>query len=64
MKKLSLEMLRLTSGEVLHRSQMKMITGGYGSGGSCSSARCSATVRCCAGDECDSAGDGWCKKQP
>ena len=32
MKKLSLEMLRLTSGEVLQRSQMKKITGGYGSG--------------------------------
>ena len=32
MKKLSLEMLRLTSDEVLQRSQMKKITGGYGSG--------------------------------
>jgi len=30
MKKLSLEMLRLTSGEVLQRSEMKKITGGYG----------------------------------
>jgi hypothetical protein len=30
MKKLSLKMLRLTSGEVLERSQMKKITGGYG----------------------------------
>ncbi|WP_291785095.1 hypothetical protein [Cecembia sp.] len=30
MKKLSLEMLRLTSDEVLGRSQMKKITGGYG----------------------------------
>lgn len=30
MKKLSLEMLRLTSDEVLQRSQMKKITGGYG----------------------------------
>ena len=29
MKKLSLEMLRLTSDEVLERSQMKKITGGY-----------------------------------
>ncbi len=29
MKKLSLEMLRLTSDEVLKRSQMKKITGGY-----------------------------------
>ncbi len=31
MKKLSLEMLRLTSDEVLEKSQMKKITGGYGS---------------------------------
>ncbi|MBW3470374.1 hypothetical protein [Arthrospiribacter ruber] len=30
MKKLNLEMLRLTSDEVLGRSQMKKITGGYG----------------------------------
>jgi hypothetical protein len=30
MKKLSLEMLRLTSADVLERSQMKMITGGFG----------------------------------
>jgi hypothetical protein len=30
MKKLSLEMLKLTSDEVLQRSQMKKITGGYG----------------------------------
>ncbi|WP_113923741.1 TIGR04149 family rSAM-modified RiPP [Cognataquiflexum aquatile] len=30
MKKLSLEMLKLTSEEVLERSQMKKITGGYG----------------------------------
>ncbi len=35
MKKLSLEMLRLTSDEVLGRSQMKKITGGYGSSGTC-----------------------------
>ena len=32
MKKLSLEMLRLTSGELLGRSQMKKITGGSGGG--------------------------------
>ena len=32
MKKLNLEMLRLTSADVLERSQMKKITGGYGSG--------------------------------
>jgi natural product precursor len=30
MKKLNLEMLRLTSADVLERSQMKKITGGYG----------------------------------
>ncbi len=30
MKKLSIEMLRLTSDEVLQRSQMSKITGGYG----------------------------------
>lgn len=35
MKKFSLEMLRLTSDEVLGRSQMKKITGGY-----------STTLRC------------------
>lgn len=33
MKKLSLEMLRLSSEEVLGRSQMKKITGGYGGSG-------------------------------
>ncbi|WP_081610453.1 hypothetical protein [Mariniradius saccharolyticus] len=32
MKKISLEMLRLSSDEVLERSQMKKITGGYGGG--------------------------------
>ncbi|SFO16973.1 natural product precursor [Algoriphagus ornithinivorans] len=32
MKKLSLEMLRLSTNEILERSQMKRITGGYGSG--------------------------------
>jgi len=32
MKKLNLEMLRLTSADVLEGSQMKKITGGYGSG--------------------------------
>jgi len=32
MKKLSLEMLRLSTEEVLGRSQMKKITGGYGGG--------------------------------
>jgi hypothetical protein len=32
MKKLSLEMLRLSTNEILERSQMKKITGGYGGG--------------------------------
>jgi len=32
MKKLSLEMFRLTSADVLERSEMKKMTGGYGSG--------------------------------
>jgi len=31
-KKLSLEMLRLSTHEILERSQMKKITGGYGTG--------------------------------
>ncbi|SDD80220.1 hypothetical protein SAMN04488104_10649 [Algoriphagus faecimaris] len=35
MKKLSLEMLRLSTNEILERSQMKKITGGYGSSGPC-----------------------------
>ncbi len=64
MKKLSLEMLRLTSDEVLQRSQMKKITGGYGGSGSpCSVTRCSSTVRCCPGDTCsDASENGWCRK--
>jgi len=35
MKKLSLEMLRLNTNEVLERSQMKKITGGIGSCSNC-----------------------------
>jgi len=46
MKKLSLEMLRLTSDEVLGRSQMKKVTGGYGSG-DCSYNVCNAGLTCC-----------------
>jgi hypothetical protein len=45
MKKLSLEMLRLTSEEVLERSQMKKITGGYGE--SCSHNSCNLKTTCC-----------------
>ena len=44
MKKLSLEMLRLTSDEVLERSQMKKITGGYGVG--CSMWSCDTRFGC------------------
>ena len=35
MKKFSLEKLKLTSDEVLQRSQMRKITGGYGGGECC-----------------------------
>ncbi|TDK51102.1 hypothetical protein E1898_00200 [Algoriphagus formosus] len=35
MKKLSLEMLRLSTEDVLERSQMKKITGGDGGSGTC-----------------------------
>jgi hypothetical protein len=48
MKKISLEMLRLSSDDVLERSQMKKITGGYGGGGGgCSYGRCDAATTCC-----------------
>jgi len=40
MKKLSLEMLRLTSDEVLGRSQMKKVTGGYESSNPCANIVC------------------------
>ena len=49
MKKLSLEMLRLTSDEVLGRSQMKKITGGIA---------CSHTLTC--EDGTQSTGSGNC----
>lgn len=44
MKKLSLEMLRLSTNEILERSQMKKITGGYGGGES--------SYKCCVGGNC------------
>ncbi|MDO9553459.1 hypothetical protein [Rhodonellum sp.] len=44
MKKFNLEMLRPTSDEVLERSQMKKITGGYG--GSCGYRHPSGQVWC------------------
>ena len=65
MKKLSLEMLRLTSDEVLGRSQMKKITGGYGGGsGDCSWNICNAGTTCCepATNWCDGP-SGYCKKR-
>lgn len=48
MKKLSLEMLRLTSDEVLGRSQMKKITGGYGGNSykCCDTGGCSSCKTC------------------
>jgi hypothetical protein len=46
MKKLSLEMLRLTSDEVIERSQMKKITGGYGGGVGCSMWSCNTGFGC------------------
>lgn len=48
MKKLSLEMLRLTSDEVLGRSQMMKITGGVNSFG-CSYGACGGRdmIKCC-----------------
>jgi hypothetical protein len=63
MKKLSLEMLRLTSADVLERSQMKMITGGYGGSG-CGSGinQCSFACPCNSSqDWCD---QGLCKARP
>jgi len=50
MKKLSLEMLRLTSGEVLQRSEMKKISGGGRS--------CGHTLTC--EDGTQSGGSGSC----
>ena len=63
MKKLSLEMLKLTSNEVLQRSQMKKITGGYGGSG-CGSGvnQCSFACPCNSSqDWCD---QGLCKARP
>ena len=50
MEKLSLEML--TSEEVLGRSQMKKITGGYGGGSDCSHNVCISLPCCSLSDEC------------
>jgi len=50
MEKLSLEML--TSEEVLQRSQMKKITGGYGGGSDCSHNVCTSLPCCSPRDEC------------
>ncbi len=45
MKKLSLEMLRLSTDEVLERSQMKKITGGYGGGVGCLDMKCGRSIQ-------------------
>lgn len=52
MKKLSLEMLRLTSDDVLERSQMKKITGGYSGGGAGSYKCCTMNAGCSACATC------------
>ena len=62
MKKLSLEMLRLTSEEVLERSQMKKITGGYGGTG-CLDMKCGSKHPgnvCCAQSSCSDLTSGFC----
>lgn len=62
MKKLSLEMLRLTSEEVLQRSQMKKITGGYG--GTCGYITANGTNFCgvsrSTAESNAGAGGHWC----
>lgn len=67
MEKFSLEMLRLTSGEVLGRSQMKNINGGEGSFAlACSHNTCGGRdmIRCCSPyDECSGA-TGQCRSRP
>jgi hypothetical protein len=64
MKKLNLEMLRLTSADVLERSQMKKITGGYSSA-SCSNNQCggSQMIRCCSSSDQCSGPTGFCQKR-
>jgi len=64
MKKLSLEMLRLTSDEVLERSQMRKITGGYAGG--CSNTACGgqAMVQCCSSQDYCSGPSGQCISRP
>jgi len=62
MKKLSLEMLRLTSADVLERSQMKNITGGYGGSGYESGVnQCSNNCPC--SDTRDWCKDGRCTQR-
>ncbi len=67
MKKLSLEMLRLSTNEILERSQMKKITGGYGTGGSgCSNNSCGGPqmILCCSPHDMCSGPTGNCVKRP
>jgi hypothetical protein len=62
MKKLSLEMLRLSTNEILERSQMKKITGGYGTGCGSGTDKCSFDCPCKSSqDWCD---QGKCKQRP
>jgi hypothetical protein len=63
MKKLSLEMLRLSTNKILERSQMKKITGGYG--GTCGYKSPSGQVWCGmtysqANQAYNTGGGNWC----
>lgn len=65
MKKLNLEMLRLSTEEVLERSQMKKITGGYGGGGfNCYMLTCNISHGCyqsnCRCEVTGPNGSGYC----
>ncbi|SEG23071.1 hypothetical protein [Algoriphagus boritolerans] len=64
MKKLSLEMLRLSTNEILERSQMKKITGGYGGGAGCLDMKCGSKHPnnvCCAQTSCSDLTSGFCR---
>lgn len=63
MKKLSLEMLRLSTNEILERGEMKKITGGYGGGTGCLDMKCGSQHPgniCCGGTTCSSITNGHC----
>jgi len=63
MNKLSLEMLRLTSADVLERSQMKKITGGDQSLG-CGSGVNQCSFECPCNSSQDWCDQGLCKARP